>query len=99
MLRRQGWITSMAGFRVVGDTDVRLLAVPTGSDTTVELLCPCPEGPDDAGPWAAVRVRDDERTVWCGPDRGCPAETLVRFIDDLVRRADGELAERYCLCG
>jgi hypothetical protein len=46
-----------------------------------------------------VRVRDDERTVWCGPDRGCTAETLVRFIDDLVRRSDGELEERYRLCG
>lgn len=99
LLRRQGWTTSLAGFQVVGDTDVRLLAVPSRSDTTVELLCPCPEGPDDAGPWAAVRIRDDERTVWCGPDRDCTAETLVRFIDDLARRSHPELAERYRLCG
>lgn len=99
LLRRRGWTTSLAGFRVVGDTDVRLLAVFSDSPAAVELLCPCPDAPDDGGPWAAVRVRPEERTVWCGPDRGCTAETLVRFIDDLGRRPDHELRERYRLCG
>jgi hypothetical protein len=99
LLRRRGWTTSLAGFRVVGDTDVRLLAVSPGSAVAVEVLCPCPDTPDDDGPWAAVRVEGEERTVWRGPDRTCTTETLVRFVDDLIRRTDGELAQRYRFCG
>ena len=99
LLRRRGWTTSMAGFRVIGDTDVRLLAGSPASTVSVEVLCPCPDSPDDAGPWAAVRIREDDRTVWRGPDRDCTVETLVRFVDDLVRSPDAELAQRYQFCG
>ena len=99
LLRRRGWTTSLARLRVVGETDVRLLAAPPGSAVTVELLCPCPDAPDDAGPWAAVRIEDDERAVWRGPEGSCTVETLARFLDDLVRRSGGELAERYRCCG
>lgn len=98
-LRRHGWASSLTGFRVMGDTDVRLLAVSPGSAASVEVLCPCPDEPDDAGPWAAVRIREEERTVWRGPDRSCTVEALVRFVDDLARRPDAELAQRYESCG
>jgi hypothetical protein len=99
LLRGRGWTTSLTGFRVAGDTDVRLLAVSPHSAVAVELLCPCPDTPDDAGPWAAVRIREEERVVWRGPHRNCTAETLARFIDDLLGRPDEEPPQRYQLCG
>lgn len=99
LLRRRGWSTSLAGFQVAGDVDVRLCAVHPDSPVAVEVLCPCPDTPDDAGAWAAVRVLREERAVWCGPDLSCTVETLERFIDDLARRSDDELAQRYRCCG
>jgi hypothetical protein len=100
LLRRRGWRTGLAEFRIAGESDVRLLAESPGGGMTVELLCPCSETSDDVGPWAAARIGSDaHRTVWCGPSRGCSAETLARFVDDLARLPDGALGSRYRRCG
>jgi hypothetical protein len=37
--------------------------------------------------------------VWCGPDRPCPADELLTFVEDLLRLDEHELTARYTSLG
>jgi hypothetical protein len=77
-----------------GEYDVRLCIRRDHPDAVIELLCDCG---DTAPPryWHAVRLGRDIQCVWRGPERGCPAGHVLRFVDDLLRLPDQALRQRY----
>jgi hypothetical protein len=80
--------------RIADEQDVRLRAWRDTGEVTVELLWCCADEPPPRHP-AAVRIVDEERTVWCGMhDRCAPAE-LVRLLCDLLLLDEDGLARHY----
>jgi hypothetical protein len=62
---------------------VRLVACRDGADVTVELLGSlAADRPADR--WQAVRVRGEDRQVWCGPPHDAPATEVVGFVEALL---------------
>ena len=92
-LAQRGWDARVVRYSLAGDDDIRLDVEGPGSPA-VELLGAC-GGLPCRGQWQAVRVSDDGRAVWCGPSHECPQAELIAFLEDLLRRDDAELTERY----
>jgi hypothetical protein len=88
-LRDRGMLADVQILSVCGDPDVRLIACRDGAAVTVELLASlAPERPADR--WHAVRVRGEDRQVWCGPPHDAPTTEVVRFVEALLAvRAGG----------
>lgn len=83
---------------VCGEPDVRVEVRCPADELAVELLC-CLPGAAATPCWHAVRVGGERRQVWQGPPSDCPASEVVRFVADLLKGTDDELARRYVLLG
>jgi|SRR5689334_25281307 len=92
-LRREGRSAVVVLYSNCGDVDARI-RVSAGSGPIVELLWPCP-GLPDAARWHAVRIEPDQRSIWCGPPKGCGCPRLIEFVQDVLVDPPDELTRRY----
>src|SRR5690349_10457684 len=92
-LRREGRTALVVLYSNCGDVDARI-QVSAGNGPVVELLWPSP-GLPDAHSWHAVRIEPDQRSIWCGPPKGCAAPRLIAFVEDVLADPPDRLRRRY----
>lgn len=92
-LHRDGRSALVVLYSNCGDVDARI-QVSAGNGPVVELLWPCP-GLPDADRWHAVRIEQDQRSIWCGPPKGCGCRHLVEFVEDVLVNPPDKLTRRY----
>jgi len=93
-LRARGLDARLAASECCGEPDLRICVRRDQLGPSIELLC-CTAGDPRPPQWDAVRLTDDERTVWRGPACDDELEDVVAFVEDLLVLDEDSLAERY----
>lgn len=93
-LVRRGRRARLVVSDLCGEPEARLVVRSPFAAREVELLGPCATV-RLTGQWYAVRVGEQDRTIWRGPARPCPLATLVDFVETLLCRSERLAAARY----